>query len=877
MFGEKIEFNSNEILGGCFMKLKTMSVVSSLAVVVGMTAPAYAQESGEDTGNRNTEIVVTAEFREANLQDTPIAITAVNAAMLDARGQTDIAQVAAQAPNVTLKPQPQNGGAGLIAFIRGVGQTDFNFALDPGVGIYIDDVYIPTLSSSLLDLMDLERLEILRGPQGTLAGKNSIGGAIKLFSAKPNGEGGGSLQATYGSYNRIDLRGMADFKITDNLFARVSGVGKSRDGYVDVVDYGVTHPSSNVPASNARGANGVVGTQGGQSYIAGRLALRWLPTDTIEVNLSGDYTSDRSEPVPTVLLAAGRPGPTSTNPNDFDPTVPNPATNANGGAWLPGKNGQPVPVDCNFVPYGAYSCDTLNASAIGVDPRFITYANFLDGMTPTSQAPFKPYAALQNQDFTGWGVHGNIKFDISDDLQLVWIGSWREYESRWGQDQDATPVPVAQLDNEMHHRAWSQEVRLNGGFGDGLLDYTLGGFYFDQNGSYTARVDLNYAGIDFIHGPDTTPSTSKALFLNATLNPTDSWSISGGLRHSWDKKVYTYYRSNPDGTVPFEDWTPADLPVLPICEAFQGLPVSVPGVPTSIGNTPNCLLSGLYGISDEFEGKRWDWRIVTNYRFSEEFLAYASVSTGYKGGGVNPRPFFGPSAGDCNAPGYVAPAPCNQLKAFNPETLTTYEIGFKSDLFDRRLRLNGAAFFNKYNDIILTLSACPSVPCLQPNNVGKADVKGFELEMSAFPVDGLSIDGSLSYIDFKYTEVGASGLTGTEVTPYTPEWTYSFGVQYDHELSGGDKIGVRFDGSYQSDTFTEATNSEASRVEGVFLGNARLSYTTADDDWRVSLEVQNLFDKYYFLSKSDVTASLGLISGVPALPRTWALTVKRNF
>ncbi len=138
------------------------------------------------------EIVVTAEFREARLQDTPIAITAVNAEMLEARGQTDISQIAAQAPNVSLRPQPQGGGTGLIAFIRGVGQVDFNYALDPGVGVYIDDVFIPTLSSSLLELMDLDRVEVLRGPQGTLAGKNSIGGAIKLFSARPDGSGEGS-------------------------------------------------------------------------------------------------------------------------------------------------------------------------------------------------------------------------------------------------------------------------------------------------------------------------------------------------------------------------------------------------------------------------------------------------------------------------------------------------------------------------------------------------------------------------------------------------------------------------------------------------------------------------------------------------------------
>src|SRR6476661_7423269 len=188
------------------MKLKTFGAVSAFAIATVLSAPALAQQTTttttDDRGattstatgttdaqateqvveNRTSDIVVTAEFREARLQDTPIAITAVNAEMLEARGQTDITKVAAQAPNVSLRPQPQNGGSGLIAFIRGVGQVDFNYALDPGVGVYIDDVYIPTLSSSLLELMDLDRVEILRGPQGTLAGKNAIGGAIKLFT-----------------------------------------------------------------------------------------------------------------------------------------------------------------------------------------------------------------------------------------------------------------------------------------------------------------------------------------------------------------------------------------------------------------------------------------------------------------------------------------------------------------------------------------------------------------------------------------------------------------------------------------------------------------------------------------------------------------------
>jgi iron complex outermembrane receptor protein len=385
-------------------------------------------------------------------------------------------------------------------------------------------------------------------------------------------------------------------------------------------------------------------------------------------------------------------------------------------------------------------------------------------------------------------------------------------------------------------------------------------------------VDLNYAGIDFIHGPDTTPSTSYALFANATVRPTEAWSISGGLRHSWDEKTYTYFRRNPDLTVP----GPCEFFTIPQPNGLAG--------PTGIGNSPNCLLVGIFDLEGKFEGKRWDWRLVTDYRFTEGLLAYASVATGFKGGGVNPRPFFGPSTGECgpfqfNPDGSVIPAPpCNQVLPFNPETLITYELGFKSDFLDRRVRVNGAVFYNDYQDITFTLSACPSAPCLRPTNVGEATVKGFELEATVLPVEGLMIDGALSFIDVKYDEesVAPAGLTGDETFPYTPEWTYSFGIQYDYDIGPGTVSG-RFDGSYRSSIFTETSNGPWSEIDSRFLGNARLSYTTADEDWRVSLEVQNVFDKYYYLSVSDITRSLGAQTAVPGLPRTWAVIVRREF
>ncbi|MEZ5743289.1 MAG: TonB-dependent receptor [Sphingomonadaceae bacterium] len=821
---------------------------ASLLALAVSSSPAIAQEAQDEGDSR--EIVVTAQFREQNLQDTPLAITAVNAAMLEARGQSDITQVAAQAPNVTLRPQPQNGGSGLIAFIRGVGQTDFNYALDPGVGVYIDDVYIPTLSSSLLELIDLDRIEILRGPQGTLAGKNSIGGAIKLFSAKPRGDNSGSLEIGYGSYNALSVKGMADFAISENLAARVSGMTRSSDGYVTALDYGVTHPNSNVPANNARGrGNPDYLKMGGQDITAIRGALRFTPTSSLEINISGDYTRENSDPIPAVLIAAGAVAPAGTV---FDPTSVADSSSFTGAGvnpWLVGKDGTPVNMSCAFVPAGPYSCDT-GGDLGGRDPRYVSYSNFLDSAAPTVQAPFKPYNALPITKFTGWGVHGTLSYDLSDSLNLYYIGSYRSYNSKFGQDQDATPIPVAQLDNELDHYAWSQEVRLNFDAADGMLEGTVGAFYLKQKGTYTARVDLNYVSpvIDFIHGPDTTPSNTKAVFATATVRPVEGLSLTGGVRYTKDKKDYTYFRSNPDGTLP---------------NGFNCF------VANGVFSEPNCLLAGIFDVTGTFKGDRWDYRLAADYRFSPEFLAYASFSTGFKGGGVNPRPFVS-----------------DQALPFNPETLKTYEVGFKADLLDRRVRLNAAAFLNKYADITLGKLVCPEsslpTPCLRPANIGSADVKGFELEASVRPIDGFTLDGSLAVLDFEYTSPAAGGLlAGTAIpenaiTPYTPETTWSFGAQYDHEVDIG-TFSLRFDGSYQSKMYTSSENTFWSRMSGRFLANGQLSYASSDDDWKVTFEVKNIFDKYYFLSVADVSTSLGVVTGVPGMPRTFAVRVKKNF
>ncbi|PQA85364.1 TonB-dependent receptor [Hyphococcus luteus] len=833
--------------------------MAALAGGVGLADAALAQTD---------EIVVTAQFREQNVQDTPLAVTAVSGDMLNRRSQTEISEIARQAPNVTLAGQNQEYGSAMIAYIRGIGQNDPNFAVEPGVGIYIDDVYLPTLTGSLLDLMDVDRVEVLRGPQGTLAGRNSIGGAIKMYSVKPRGDNSGSLQVTYGSYDRLDIRGIYDVPLTEDLAMRVSAVSKNEDGYIKRLDYNLTHPGTNVP-TQAAGNDPVLGTLGGHAIAAGKIAFRWTPNDRLDVNLSGDYTRERNEAGVATLQLANAEGYMNANPAR---------------PWLTGTDGAAIPYNCMFVPHGVNSCDTQTQ----FDGRYITYATFNDLYPGDSQQPYKPFALDPHRDMDNYGTALTINYDLSDTLSVYSITSYRKYETDWSYDVDGSPLAPNILNQKQTNEQVSQEIRLNGTLADNFIDFTLGGFYFDTDGFYTARVDLPYAGIDFIHGPDPTPSNNKAIFGNVTFNFSDAFHLTGGVRQSWDKKEYQYFRHNPD-------YTDIEGP----CNFFLGAMVAGP---VGLGNQPNCLLFGINGTEATFKNDRLDWRVAADYRFNDALMVYGQIATGYRAGGFNARPFF-PS----------------QATPHVPETIRSYEIGFKSDLFDDTLRLNVAGFYFPYDNIVLLSTYCADLadmdqatPCLRPDNVGSAKVKGFEAEAFFYPTSNFSIDASLSYLDFQYKEIDELAGTGValgDVTPYTPEWQYSFGVQYDvNNVFGGD-LSFRVDGSYQSEIFTEAGNvrerlipsdvvaeSEGfediglnggggpidtlvadNLIDGYFLGNARVMWNSGDGDWGIAFEVKNMFDKYYFTTKVNDIAAVGHVYGSPGKPRTWAVTVKRNF
>jgi iron complex outermembrane receptor protein len=790
-------------------------VVLLALAAIGYATAASAQTSGETAGQIE-EVVVTAQFREQKLQDTPLAITAISAAMLEERGQDNIVEIAAQAPNVTLRETPATYGPAMAAYIRGVGQRDTTLALEPGVGIYVDDVYIPTLHGSMVELIDLDRVEILRGPQGTLAGQNSIGGAIKLYSAKPDESTNGFLQATYGSFHRIDLRAASNFTLVpERLYARLSGTSVQKDGFITRYDYACTHPGTTVPTFLVNSKSCELGTEGGKSYVAGRLALRWLATEAVSVDVIADVVEDDSEAGPTTLLYVG----TTTPPPNGTVGSGAGAAYSLGGVAFGDADGSAF---ISYSPYGNYAKDTFSSSP------YISYETYMDSAPRSGAAP---WSAPTKAALDTWGVSARVEARLGDSLSLTSISAYREFDSLYSSGE-GTPLAVTLQANRIYHHQFSQELRLNGKVGE-RLNYTLGGYYFDKRSENVSRITL--PTLEWSEN-NVVPSTTKAVFANVDFALTQRLNLVGGVRYTDVTKTFHYGRF---------------------------------GIPGVAGGLPPPALAPLNGLVRTYADDRVDYRAVAQYRWNDALMTYAQFSTGFKGGGTNPRPFF--------------PA---QALTHNPETLDAYEIGFKSDFLSRRMRLNGAVFWNKYSNILMSVSSCPlpgvpSAPCALPINAGEADVKGAELEATLEPIAGLLIDASVATLDFEYKSISAagaaSGITLDKVGPYIMDWQWSVGAQYRIALGGRGSITPRVDANHDDGFFRDPSNSSFSHVDGRTLLNARLAYQSDDEDWQLALECKNLTDKLYYTDVFDNRGSTRSIQGRPGEPRTVAVSVKHRF
>jgi iron complex outermembrane receptor protein len=862
-----MEATPRRILNLRFCLLTSLAALSASfsAIALGADAAATTAESTSQL----QEVVVTATFREEKLQDVPIAITAITSTQIEQQGAQKLADILTTAPSVVFRQQSAAFGNSVTAFIRGFGQADFDPAFEPGVGLYVDDVYYPRLTGANFDLMDVERVEVLRGPQGTLEGRNSEGGAIRFVSKKPTGDGGGYIEGAYGTRNLLRLRAATDIKLTDTLFARISGTFSNQDGYVDVFNYYCVHPQPfPSPPASSGGTKCEQYSLGDTGYRALRASLRFVPSDRFEGLLSADYIHDAKNNGAEVLVYGE-----NVNPN----------VNAPNGTAL---NGTPITIP--FTASSGFQCGKwCNYTTLGN-----AAGKFIGGLIPPLDGfPLSATSGQQLNVFDAYDFALNLNIGITDAVKLTSITGYHNWTNSFSIDQDLSPAQTQFGNNILDHWFWSQELRLNIDFSKALRA-TLGGYYSDEKTTYYTLQDIRYVGfgaevpgvacpglptpgcpiypLQFI-GDDPIKTTSKAGFGTLFWDVTDALSLTGGLRYTKDYKSYTFYRYNLDGVTinPFVD------------------PV---GAANGAGyNGPNGI--ALTGRQAVFEGNRTDWHVSADYRFNPAVMAYASAGTGYKSGGVGPRPFA-----------------ATQARSFGPETVTSYELGLKTDLFDRHVRFNAAVFYNDFKDAQLVLLTCPqfsptpTTPCALPQNAGNAHLWGVEAEIFAVSAGGLQFDLSASYLHWDWQCVnpqvvptpvpGASGcssdpavinqLSGTPIG-FIQQQGHA-GIQYEFRLGNGSTLTPRFDASYQgpqngtNNTPVPGSPSDLyGRVGGFTVANARLIWTNPKKDLTATLEATNVFNHYYYYSKFDLSSLAGTITASPGPPLGWSLTMKKSF
>jgi iron complex outermembrane receptor protein len=764
---------------------------------VAQVSPAATEAPKVNAGTQDQastasdqEIVVTARRRSELLLDVPVSVTAYSGEQLNRQGALDISDISDTTPNVNLETS-RGTNSTLTAFIRGVGQQDPVAGFEQGVGLYLDDVYLNRPQAALLDIYDVERIEILRGPQGTLYGRNTIGGAIKYVTKRiPTDGPHASLRANLGTYRQADVVGTVSTPITDSLRIGAAAARLSRQGFGDNLTTGQENYNKDVWA--ARGT------------------VEFQPSDSVFFRVSGDKFWDDSNP-------------------------------RGGHRLIPGLlSGTPV-LDDEFDSQGAL-----------VDPK---------------------------QKVRAWGVALNGEIGVTDWLTLRTITAYRKDHSKTPIDFDALPSVDVDVPAIYRNHQFSQEFQV--AVDKGPLKGVAGIYYLNADAFNVFDVRLYTTG-PLILLPGLTATTrgdvetkTWAVFGDFTYDFSPQWSVSLGGRYTNDKRHATVVRAN----------------------LFNG------GAPELGGSPPFDQTGTQVGApTSNFDGRRTDTaftpRASVSFKPNRDHNFYLSYSRGFKGGGFDPR---GLTTATPRSNPAVPPTPeeIYEFMAFDPETVDSYEAGWKAALFDRRLQVALAVFQANYKDVQVPGSAggvtAGGIPTFVgiTTNAGRARFRGVELETNwriandlATPGDRLTWAGTLGYLDAEYREfitvVGFDRVTGLPVPAHeedvadfrkvqnTPKWTLSGSLDYDTPLFNG-RLNANTTLSYRSKSQQFELRIPGLDQKGFALLDANLIWRSQGNRFEVGLHGKNLLDKRYivsgynFLRQNPFTGEFINTAGAPAL------------
>ena len=806
---------------GMMMKshLKQGSALAFALVACAGGSAAQAQEApAASEAPAEPEIIVTAARREQSLQNVPIAVTAVSSEQLVRANITSTADLLRVVPTMQITTTNSETGGSTIR-IRGVGTAGNNVGLEGAVGVFIDGVYRQRSGLAMNNMFDIDRIEVLRGPQGTLFGKNTSAGAITITPKTPRiGVFDAMVKAGVGNYDNRELEGMINIPVADNLALRVSGAFQRRDGFIK--DVGTGERSQSLDRMLYRGM------------------LLWEPTDRISWRVTADYSEKNEECCAAVYRIVGAATVLQTS------LVP--------GAVVP----------------------------LGQRDRSIS-------------TPGRPYAD-NTKDF---GVSSHLAIKLGDDITFKTILAHREFDGFNSVDADFGAADILYQSSDVDQELNSFEATLNGNWG--RLDWLVGGYYSDESIDY--RQATTYGAdvkrfVTALTGGAISPATAAALYPTGGGNTgsvfsqdsegysffthnqfqfTDRFGAFVGVRYNHEKKnggLASYTTNSPScGGGPFNGQGAA-------------APAGLPGALRLL-----CPRPTTHSVIDESE--------VTgtaglNFKLTDDIMAYVSYSHGYKAGGINlDRDAAASVLGINPGSGLVVgtQAQVNEAVKFKPELSDSYELGIRSQFFDRALTVNATYFHTDYDDFQLNNFNGIAFSIV---NAGTVKSRGFEVEGSWRAAEGLSFTYGVSHVIARWGNEpvlqfdppdNAAPLPPNlplagRILNNAPKWSISSGVHYEHGL--GDKLRgfVDLGASYRSSIIAGA-NLNAAKAEGdLLLLNGRIGLVRdGDNGWEIALWGTNLTNRYYAIVAFDSLFQNGSISEFPGVPRTYGLSVRKNF
>ncbi|MEP2987690.1 MAG: TonB-dependent receptor [Parasphingorhabdus sp.] len=850
-----------------------------------MATPAFAQEQeGADTVDDNV-IIVTATRRAEDVQDIPIAVTAVSPAQLEQQGVVNVQNIGSVSPSFSTS-NAQTASGTVVLRIRGVGTTSNNIGFESAVGIFVDGAYQSRPGVALGEFVDVERVEVLRGPQGTLFGRNTSAGALNITNKRPDlNEFGGFVNATYGNFDHMSVQGAINAPlIEDTLALRVTGAYRKRDGFVDVLN--------------------AAGTQIGESNNTDQYLLRGqlgFESDSgVKARLIADYSKSTASCCSAVEVQ--RSGLELGG-----------IFNAVG---LGARGGQ-------AAPFASNTAFDTRAAQQAVDDRVAT-ENF-------------PSSNSNDQ----WGITAEVEFPISDSADVIYIGSYREFRATESYDSDFTGIDVFNVIPDFGFGGgtaidtMTHELRVQGEALGGSLNWLVGGYYSDEDISQTANFGLGadydrlvgallagataggtlnpasplYAGgatflgatpLQNLTGVDpstvqtanayTQSSKSWSIFTHNTLEVLDGLKFTVGLRYSDESKdgSFTQPGINNNLCLPTLGQVGAGNVPAPLANTVAALGCFAFTAP-AIGNDTIA-----FPLPRPFDSDFSDEELIytgkVSYEFADPVTVYASFTHGYKSGGFN--------LDSTAAAGGADPR-------FLSEEVDAYEVGLKAKFLDNAVTLNVAGFHEEFSNFqVLEFTGAQFTTF----NVPVAKSTGVEIETVIRPSENLTFNGGLTYTDARYP----SNCAGTQVSPNVlslcgnsltnaPKWVGIMGATYDRDLGDNMKFFINGQLRMESDRRTStqaivvpnaaaiaAAGSVQAAVDVAALNpfdvqdgnikiNMRAGIADIDDAWGIEAWVTNLTNEITRGVTFNTVLRSGSRSAFVQEPRMFGLTLRGKF